>query len=686
MLIIDQLRKDDARLRTLAILVLSGVVILAAGLWRLQVMAAQRYARSEEAQSVRLVRVPAVRGKVLDRNGTALAENRPSYDVNLYLEELRPLFTFEYTNRLIPAFRAARPGVRLTTEQRRQLQENARLNVYSNTVLAVANALHMPLPVSAERFQRHYRQDLALPLPVVENLTSPQMALFFERCLGLAGVDLEVQTVRTYPMGRLAAHLLGHLQRADEADNDPDPLVFRYRLRDYRGVAGVEGKFDEALRGRAGVKALRVNSQGYRHEVSILQPTEPGLNVRLTLDATLQSATERALARVAGPTTRGAAVVMDVRSGDLLALVSAPAFDPNEFLGGMSPEEYARLNDEKLRPQFNRAVSGAYPPGSIFKIVVALAALEAGVLDPSAIHTYHGYWSMGPRSTPIDDTAPPGDYDFKRAFKRSSNAYFIDHGLKTGRSRIVAMGQQFGLGRATGLPIGPEPRGFLPDDAYLARLRLARDPWTEGNTAHLSIGQGPLTVTPVQMAVMTAAVANGGRVLEPRLVRAIETAEGEVVTDFAPRVVSELQVDDRHLAALRGVMLADVEEPEGTGREAAVEGLRVCGKTGTAEVKRGRILVDKVTWFVAFAPYEAPRYAVVVVVESGGSGGRTSAPVAQQIFRALRERESGPAPVPLPGATARSAAVGASGGSLGPGAGEDGWALASGGEPGGGRP
>ena len=222
MLIVDQLRKDNAKLRVVGALILVGMAILVAGLWRLQVMAAGRYTRSEEAQSVRLVRVPAVRGKIMDRNGFALAENRPSYDVNLYLEELRPLFVHEYTNRVLREARSRRESARFTLAERQQLQEQARLNVYSNTVTAVSSGLGLPLSVSEEGFLRHYRQALALPLPLVDNLDSSQMALFFERCRGVPGIDLEVQAVRSYPFGRLAGHVLGHLQRSDEAENDPE--------------------------------------------------------------------------------------------------------------------------------------------------------------------------------------------------------------------------------------------------------------------------------------------------------------------------------------------------------------------------------------------------------------------------------------------------------------------------------
>src|SRR5690606_29291416 len=239
----------------------------------------------------------------------------------------------------------------------------------------------------------------------------------------------------------------------------------------------------------------------------------------------------------------------------------------------------------------------------------------------------------------INDTAPAGSYDFKRAFKRSSNAYFIDHGLKTGRARIVAMSRRLGIGERTGIELGPEAPGLLPDDEFVARQRRRRDAWTDGDTANLSIGQGALTTSPLQIAVLTAAIANGGYVLKPRLVMGVESGNGGCIQEIPPEVRMDSGINPRHLAVVRAAMLADVEESEGTGRAAAVPGFRVGGKTGTAEVKRGNVLVDQITWFAAFGPYESPRYAVVVVVESGTSGGGTAAPVARDVFTALRARD-----------------------------------------------
>lgn len=638
MFFVDQLRDGQRTLRVVGAVVAGGLLVLAAGLWRVQVLAGSRYVASEQSQSIRLVRVPAVRGKILDRNRQPLAENRPSYDLNVYLDELRPSFVWHYTNVVLPAFRAAQ-GRRPNRPERDALQQAARLLAYSNLVQRAAGSLGAELPANPGSFIRHYQQNLALPLPVARNLSPAQVARFQERSLNVPALDLEIEALRFYPHGRVAAHTLGHLQRADEADNDPEDLLFRYRLRDWRGATGLEAAFDAALRGRAGVKALRVDSMGYRHEETVLQPVESGAQVVLALDLAVQVAAEKALARVA-PDVRGAAVVLDVQNGDVLALVSQPAFDPNLFLAPIRPDVWSRLNDERQSPQLNRAVNGAYPPGSIFKILVALAGLEAGVMDPAAVHAYEGFFKLGRQL--INDLAPAGDYDFKRAFKRSSNAYFIDHGLRLGPEAIFDMGRRFRLGRRTGIALGSENAGFFPDEAFLRSLKSRRTPWNDGATANLSIGQGYLTMTPLQAAVMTAALANGGRLLRPRLVLAVEPSEagGTAGRVFEPVVEGTVGARPRDLQLVRSAMLADVEEREGTGREANLPGFRVGGKTGTAEIKRGRQLEDKITWFVSFAPYEAPRYAVVVVIESGSSGGRTSAPVARQIYLALQQREA----------------------------------------------
>ena len=652
MLVIDQLRKGDRRLQALAVGVLAGLLALLAGLWYVQVVSARRYQASLKTQTFRTVRIPAVRGKIFDRNGLVLADNRPSYNLDLYLDELRPQFEQVFTR--------WRAGRRLTRAQREQLATAVRYAVASNTVQTVAGLLQMPIPLGTREFQRHHQQWPYRPLPVLENLTTAQVARFLELTPGVPGIDLEVQPIRYYPRGPMVAHVLGYLSR-DDAAGEEDEGGFSYSMPSYNGAVGLEYALDAQIAGTPGIKSIVVNSLSYRESETVWLSAEPGLNVTLTLDLPLQLATYAAL-QSAGAGVRGAAVVLDASNGDVLALVSCPAYDPNEFVTGVSVARWAVLNDPKQRAMFNRATQGAYNPGSAFKLITALACLEGGLnpdeiyrVEPDRENPAKGCVFVGTRK--IKDTAPPGDYDFIRAFKRSSNSYFIHYGLRTGRERILEMGRRFGLGEKIGLPTRQEVKGYFPPNEEVIGV------WNAGNLADVCIGQ-EITVTPLQMAVVTAAVANGGRVLVPRLMARIEPVEaglGDSLTNIVPvRVRRDAGVPARHFELIRTAMLADTEEEGGTGFAAfqqlnratgrmtpRIPGFRVGGKTGTAEIKEGGRLVDKITWFVAFGPFESPRYAVVVMVESGGSGGGTCAPVARQIFEAIAQRISGNRPPPV---------------------------------------
>jgi penicillin-binding protein 2 len=659
MLIFDELKKDDPQLRLLAAVVAGGLVVLLAGLWWVQVVSVREYRSHLETQSYRTVRLPAVRGKILDRNGCVLAGNHSRYNLNLYLNDLRKQSDTVYGQLLAQGrdaraqFIAAqekqlgrsltkdeRRQFALTAEERRQLRERARFQVADYVVMQVAQRLGQPLTLDETAFNRHYETRLALPYPVLHNLNDVQIARFEEEFPGRLGIDLELQSARVYPFGTTAGHVLGYLQR-DDSSAKGEEAFFSYRLPDYRGVAGIEWGFDEQLRGRAGAASVLVNSLGYRQSENIWNPPEPGHDVVLTLDLEIQQAAERAVARRVGPDARAAVVVMDVRNGDVLALVSSPPFNPD-----YSSNSPAYLNDPKLRPQINRATQENYAPGSVFKAIVALACLESG-LDPQAtiysppspLNPVHGYIMIGRRS--IQDTAPPGEYDFRRALKLSCNVYFITNGVRTGVENIVRLGRKFHFGERTGLPTRQETAGIFPNEKRI------HSQWFEGDTANLCIGQGDIAVTPMQIAVAVSALANGGKVLWPRLVERLEPpdpASGEAPVVFPAGVVrDELGVQPRSLKILHEAMLADVEDEDGTGRAAAVAGLRICGKTGTAQVtdEHNRV-VDHTTWFASFAPYENPRYAVVVMVEHGGSGGATCAPIGHDIYEAILKKAEFP--------------------------------------------
>jgi penicillin-binding protein 2 len=658
MLIFDQLKKNDPQLRIIAVLLLCGLGVLVAGLWWVQIVSSREYQAHLEMQSFRTVRIPAVRGKIVDRNGVALAENRPTYNINLYLDELRKPFK-SAGDREVSRARAVlkhqaeekqrQLGRKLKKEERKQfvlllrdqnaLRQRARYEVASNVVAEISQRLGQPLTLNPTNFQRHYDQSLALPLPIATNLSPSQIAVFAEQCSEQIGVDLSVQSTRFYPYGTTAAHVLGYLTKDDRSAEGED-AYFSYRLMDYRGVLGIEAGYDKELRGKAGVKSVVVNNLGYRQTENVWEPAQPGQNVVLTIDYELQRKAEKAL-HIFGANTRGALVVMDVHTGDILALASSPTINPNDSIQGISPEESARRLDPRLRPEINRATFENYSPGSIFKTVTGLACLEDG-LDPNDIVNNPGYYQFSNRkSKPVGDLAAPGPYDFYRAIVKSSNTYFIDKGLKTGIEKIVQMAKRLHLGEGTGLQTRQDNPGKFPT------LERVKSNWHDGDTANICIGQGAMSVTPLQMAVMISAYANGGTVLWPRLVDRIEPVDpassAQPTVLEKGRVRDHLGVQRRSLEILRDAMRRDVLD--GTGANAEVTGMPAAGKTGTAQVMDAHNHTTANTvWFASFAPFDNPRYAVIVMVEievNAGSGGRTCAPIAHEIYQALLERERG---------------------------------------------
>jgi len=668
MLVFDQLKRDDPALRIVSLGVLAGMIILFGGLWWVQVVRGRDYQSHLETQSFRSIRTPAPRGKILDRNGIALADNRPRYDVSLYLEDMRKPFDAEFSRRkavIVAGLKAQRLAkekslgreltkeelkpYRLSLAQLGDIRRQSKLSVVSAFTADLGQKLQMPLVLDVKKFTNHAVQTPYQPFPVVTDLQPQQIARFEEQFGGLPGVDLEMQTLRSYPFNTTAAHLLGYLKREKDGESrDGEESYYSYRLPDYRGLIGIEGGYDDKLCGHAGGKSVLVNNLGYRQSENIWQPTVPGHNAVLTLDLRIQQAAERALAR-AGANTRGAIVVMDTRNGDVLALASSPTYNPNHRINGIPPGEWERLNDDMLRPQINRATQENYQPGSIFKIVVGMAALEEGlnpdanyIVEPYLGDASHGGYKLGSRW--IKDTAQPGIYNFRRAFIKSSNSYFIHCGLEPGvLERICELGRRLHLGERCDLPTRQETPGIFP------LMQQTRAGWVAGDTANLSIGQAKLAVSPLQMAVMVSAVANGGTVYWPRLVQRLEPQDPLALDPAekfeAGRVRDSLGVSPSTLRIVRAAMLADVDDPDGSGVRAAVPGLRIGGKTGTAQVKRNR-QDDLDTWFASFGGVgEDRRYAVVVMVESGSSGGGTCAPLARDVYDAILKTETQATPL-----------------------------------------
>jgi penicillin-binding protein 2 len=669
MLVFDQLKKNDPHLRLVAMVLVGGLCILLAGLWWVQVVSAKDYQSHLETQAYRTIRIPAVRGKILDRESRVLAENRPRYNLSLYLDDLRKRFTVasdqmikqarDWQKKAITA-QEKKLGRSLTKAERKQfafkpnqlekVREQARAQVAAGVVADISRKMGEPLPFDAEKFTRHYKKQLAMPFSILPDLDDEQIARFQENFTNGVGADLELQSTRNYPFGTTAAHLLGFLKKDNDSLDGEEPF-FNYRLTDYRGVTGIEGSFDSELHGRAGIESVLVNNLGYRQSEDVGSHPAPGNNVVLTIDLDLQRTAEQSLAGHQGANVNAAVVVMDVRTGDVLAMVSSPTYDPNAFAQGISHDAYQQIQD--LSAEKNRATYENYAPGSIFKPVVSLAALEAG-LDPEKLYTVlpdpenpgHGLYENGRLKK--KDTAPPGKYNFKRAIERSSNSYFIQVGLETGIDRVVTLAKKFHFGEKNNLPTRQEARGDLPT---LDRVHHA---WRDGDTANLCIGQGELSVTPLQMAVAYSAIANGGTVLWPQLVSRIEPqnpSAGETATNFPSALVRDrIGVSMRSLRILHDAMLGETEDQvEGTGKAAVVPGLRICGKTGTAQVQdSANRLTGYNYWFASFAPYEKPKYAVVVMVQIPGtmvgSGGKTCAPIAHDIYEMILQKQNSSAP------------------------------------------
>ena len=593
---------------------------LAFRLWNLQVGQGLEYQRRLAKQSLRSVRLPGIRGRILDRNGARLADNRPSYCVSLYLEEFR------------------RPG---------SLQRT--VDSVMEALDRIAETMDRPRQMQAQDVRLHLGRRTPLPLVAWKDLDETAVARFAEHAGEFPGAELTAEPIRTYPNGKSACHLLGYVGRADEAtlggSGEADPEKFHYYLPEMAGKSGVEKRLDGVLRAYAGGKLeIQVDVAGFKFaEVSRRAPGK-GSDVVLAVDERIQRAAEAVLEG-----QRGAAVVVDPNTGDVLALASAPEYDPNDFMPAVPAKIWNALLKDEARPLYNRATGGEYAPGSTFKPVTLLAALHSGKVAADTRFTCPGYFDLGSARFRCWLHWGHGNIDLQSAIRYSCNVYLFHSALACGPEAVQAMARDCGFGRRTEISLDFERPGLVPDAAWKRAER--RDNWRDGDTCNLAIGQGALLVTPLQMGMYAAALANGGTLWQPRLVRQIARADG-TVQDVAPaQAPGGPQWEASHIRVVREGMRDAVNQLDGSGKRAALPHVTVAAKTGTAEygVKgAGR----KMTWMIAFAPFEKPRYAVALLVEDGVSGGTTAAPKVKQlltqVFSEVEGLEAPPSPPPPP--------------------------------------
>jgi penicillin-binding protein 2 len=458
--------------------------------------------------------------------------------------------------------------------------------------------------------------------------------------LDLPGVSLRVRPRRSYADGPMAAHVVGYLGEINQ--RQLKLLKDRgYVTGDEIGQYGLERRWEELLRGQSGGQQVEVDALGRRvrvlHEVTDI----PGDTVHLTLDLELQEAAYEALKG-----KEGTLVVLDVNSGAVLALASTPAFDPNIFARGIKNEEWSDLIKDRLRPLNNRAIQGQYPPGSTFKIIMAIAALEEGVVNPDAHIQDPGFFPFGNRSFRDWKKGGHGAVNLHKAIVESCDTYFYQLGPKLGVDRIAKWARAFGLGEKTGLALDDERSGVIPDTQW--KRKRFRQPWFPGETVSVAIGQGYVTVTPLQLANMMAAVANGGKLYRPYLVTKVESVDGATVREYKPELVRKIELKAETLNRVHKALADVVNGTGGTGGAARSPLIQVAGKTGTAQVieMKGAYLKSEQlsyfnrdhAWFVSYAPVDKPQIAVAVLVEHGGHGGSAAAPLAKKVFEKFVEQ------------------------------------------------
>jgi penicillin-binding protein 2 len=600
----EKLDTELMRLRIMLGLMLLGLMLLAGKMWHVQVVDASQYRTSLDRQSIRRVRIPGTRGTITDRNGILLAANRPSYCIAVYIEELRC------------------PGPWTNTANR-----------IDQVITSLAGQLGLTKNVTTNDIKIHMDRRMPLPFIAWRDVSQETLARLAESREVFDGVDVYVEAVRFYPLGDVAAHVLGYVGKAKPeaksvaSDEEEDDDTYHYYLPELHGRSGIETNFNDQLKGIPGGRLIRVNAAGVKFgEVGERLPL-PGQNVMLTLDAEIQRLVERTLTNLVG-----AAVILDPRNGDVIAMASSPSFNPNWFCDGLSREEWTTITNNTDNPMLNRAIRGRYPPGSIFKPLVALAALENNLATEETPFDCAGAFYLGRWPTRCWLKTGHGTLNMRKALEQSCNCYFCQLGLKIGYEQIYRTAKAAGLGQRTGIELEPESAGNLPEKTR---------EWRGGDTCNASIGQGAILTTPIQMALVVGAIANGGCIYRPRLVKLPNRTSGDIVNTTSWSA--------RSLRTVRQGMYDVVQAETGTGKRARVPGVEVAGKTGTAEYGASGN-GHNYAWMIAYAPYSQPRYALAIVVEDTVSGGSIVAPRVSEILRgifALEARSSRP-PSPLP--------------------------------------
>ena len=589
--------------RSFALFGLKGLLVAAVAgrLYEFQVVDAARYQRLSNDNRISIRPLPPRRGLIVDRFGKGLAVNRPTYQLIMIPEQTGDV------------------GV---------------------TLERIATLIDLDDSAMAKVLRKTGVQEGFIPVTVRQNLSWQEVARIEVNLPVLPGIVIETVPHRHYPFADLVAHVSGYVGEVSQAELDGDKVL---RFPGFRtGKTGIEKVYEHQLRGTPGTRQVEVNAVGRVIREIDRREDDPGSDIRLTIDMALQ---EFAVRRMENQT--GSVVVLDALNGDVLTLASVPSFDPNVFNFGLTGDAWQAMLNDPRSPLLNKPVAGQYPPASTFKMMVALAALEAGAVTPATTVHCPGSFTLGDRTFRCWRHWGHGDMTLVDALKESCDVYFYEVAHLIGVDRIAAMARRFGLGETTGIELTGERAGLIPSAAW--KRAVYGEPWYGGDTVNVGIGQGDVLTTPLQLAVMTARIANGLFRVTPRLVR---QPVGPEVPGFAG-----LDVDSAHLRVVRQGMIDVVNNADGgTAYQARIrdEGMEMAGKTGTSQVRRlrkeereGRLSQEDVPWaerdhglFVGYAPLDEPRYVAAAIVDHGGSGSGSAAPVVRDVLREAQRRQS----------------------------------------------
>ncbi len=586
------------------ILCVSGAFfILLLRLFYLQVVQGQELRRLSENNCIRLQSTDPSRGMIFDRNGILLVDNRPAFDLSIILKDAKPV---------------------------------------DRTIEKLAKLIEVPVSELMKKIGHNKGILSYKPILLKQDIGRDALAAVDVRKFDLPGIVVNVKPRRHYIKRQSAAHLIGYLSEisSDELKSGKHPEC---KGGDFIGKFGVEKIFERFLKGKRGGRQVEVNVMGQVVKVLKTVDALPGQNIYLTIDYILQKKAEALLEGAAG-----AVVAMDPETGDILVMASSPSFDQNAFVDGMSHKQWESLISNPLSPMENKAVQGEYPPASTFKIATAIAGLEEGVIDENTTMHCPGYYKYGNRIYRCWRRGGHGSVDIVKALSQSCDVFFYQVGQKLGIDPLAFYAKACGLGSATGINLDDEAEGLIPTSAW--KKRRTGISWQGGETLSVAIGQGFDLSTPLQMLVLTSALANGGTRYKPLILKSVKTVDGDIVIQSKRQIIGRLPAGKKTLAIVKKGLWEVVNSPKGTGRIAHIKGIDISGKTGTAQVV-GRSndphLSEKDipyhfkdhAWFVSYAPSVNPQIAVAVLVEHGGHGSTAAAPIAREIIRTYLEKD-----------------------------------------------